>query len=127
MSLKNGCNNLYLHNKLFKITLKPNSCLTFFCRDLANPSTLLTFPNINLKKTVGNLHVVSNITEKSCNNLYFHLKVFHRSSKSNSHVMSVSRRAPKTLSSGCFSNNGAYIQLVNLPFIYFEECSSSLG
>ena len=50
MSLKNGCNNLYLRNKLFKITLKPNSYLTsIFCHGLVNPSTL-TFPKINLKK-----------------------------------------------------------------------------
>ena len=66
MSLKNGCNNLYLYNKLFKITLKPNSYLTsIFCHGLVNPSTL-TVPNINIKKTVGNLYVVSNVTEKSC-------------------------------------------------------------
>ena len=70
ISLKNGCNNFYLRNRLFKITLKPNSYLTsFFCHGLVNPSTL-TFPNINLRKTVENLYVVSNVTEKSCINLY---------------------------------------------------------
>ena len=97
MSLKNGCNDLYLHNKLFKITLKANSHLTsIFCHDLINPSTLI-FPNINLKKTVGNLSVVLNVTEKRCNNLYLLVKFFHRSSKSNSHLMSISCRAPVNL------------------------------
>ena len=89
MSLKNGCNSLYLHNKLFEITLKPNSYITsIFCHGLVYPSTL-TFPNINLKKTVENIYVVSNVTEKSCNNLYLLVKVFHRSSKSNSYLMPV--------------------------------------
>ena len=64
MSLKNGFNNLYLHNKLFKITLKPSSYLTsIFCRGLVNPSTL-AFPNTSLKKTIGNLYVASNATDK---------------------------------------------------------------
>ena len=97
MSRINGYNNLYLYNKLFKITLKPNSYpASIFCGGLVNSSTL-TFPNINFKKTVGNLYVVSNVTEKSCNNLYLLLKVFHRSSKSNSYLMSISRRAPVNL------------------------------
>ena len=97
MSRINGYNNLYLYNKLFKITLKPNSYLaSIFCPDLVNSSTL-TFPNINFKKTFGNLYVVSNVTEKSCNNLYLLLKVFHKSSKSNSYLMSISRRAPANL------------------------------
>ena len=50
MSLKHGYNNLYLYNKLFKTTMKPNSHLTSIsCRGLVNPSTL-TFSNVNLKK-----------------------------------------------------------------------------
>ena len=97
MSRINGYNNLYLYNKLFKITLKPNSYLaSIFCQGLVNSSTL-TFPNIHFKKTVGNLYVVSNATEKSCNNLCLLLKVFHRISKLNSYLMSISRRAPVNL------------------------------
>ena len=93
MPLINGVNDLYLQNKLFKIILKPNSYLTsIFCHDQVNLSTL-TFPNTSLKKAVENLYVVSNVTEKSCNNFYLLLKVFHRSSKSNSHLMSISSRA----------------------------------
>ena len=97
MSLKNGCNNLYLPNKHFEITVKLNSYLTqTFYHGLVNPSTL-TFPNINLKKTVENLYVVSNVTEKICNNIYLLVKVFHRSPKSNSYLMSISCRAPVSL------------------------------
>ena len=97
MSRKNDYNNLCLYSKLFKITLKPNSYLaSIFCRGLVNPSTL-TFPNINFKKTVGKLYVVSNVTEESCNNLYLLLKVFYRSSKSNSCLMSIFHRTPVNL------------------------------
>ena len=93
-SIRNGCNNLYLNKKLFKSTLKPNSYLTsILCQGLVNPS-ILTFSNINLKKIVRNLCVVSNVTEKSCNSLYLLLNVFHKSSKSNSYLMSTSRCGP---------------------------------
>ena len=93
-SIRNGCNNLYLNKNLFKSTLKPNSYLTsILCQGLVNPS-ILTFSNINLKKIVRNLCVVSNVTEKSCNSLYLLLKVLHKSSKSNSYLMSTSRCGP---------------------------------
>ena len=57
-SIRNDYNNLYLHNKPFKITMKPNWYLTSIFRlGLVNLSTL-TYPNISLTKAVWNLYVV---------------------------------------------------------------------
>ena len=62
-SVKNGCKNFYLHDKPFKFTLQANSYLPpIFRRGPVNLSTL-TFLNINLTKTIGNL-LVSKVTEK---------------------------------------------------------------
>ena len=63
-SLKNDCNNLYLHFKSFKITLKLNSYLMSISRcNPVNWSTP-TFPNTNLTKTIRNLLVISKFTKK---------------------------------------------------------------
>ena len=63
-SFKNDCNNLYLHFKIFKITLKLNSYLMSI--SLCNPvnSSTPTFPNTNLTKTIRNLLVISKFTKK---------------------------------------------------------------
>ena len=63
MSPKYGWNNLYYHSfnlpkrwKLFSYQTSPSR------RGPINTSSP-TFPNINLKKTITNLPVVSNVTE----------------------------------------------------------------
>ena len=51
-SIKNGCKNLYLHSKSFKITFKSNSYQrSISCRGLVTLSTTF-FPNINLTKKI---------------------------------------------------------------------------
>ena len=62
------------------------------CGPVTPPTS--TFCNISFTETIRNSHVVSKITEKGCKNLYLLSKVFHRSSKSNSYLMSISRRGP---------------------------------
>ena len=88
--IKNGCRNLCMHLKPFKIIFKPNSYLmSIFRRSPVNPSTR-TFPNINLTKTIKNLLGVSKIIENSCNNFYFHLYTIDMSYKSFSYLTSSS-------------------------------------
>ena len=59
-----GHHNLCLHPKFLKIIFEPNPYLkSISCRSPVNPSTH-TFPNNNLTRTIKNLLVVSNITEK---------------------------------------------------------------
>ena len=102
--IKNNCNNLCFHNKSFKITLKPNSYLTsIFHRSPVNQSTP-TFSNISLTKTMTNLFLVLNITEKNCNILYLLLKVFHRSSEPNSYLISIFYCGPVILWAPTFSD-----------------------
>ena len=63
--MKNNCNDLYLHSKSFKTTLKPNSYLMSLSRrSPVNPSTA-TFLNINLTQAIANLVVASKINQKS--------------------------------------------------------------
>ena len=96
--IKNDFNNLYLLPKYFKIILIQNSYLTStFCRNPASSSNQ-NFSNINLTKTMAK------ITERGCNNLYLIHKVFHRSSKWNSYLMSVSRRRQVNLPTPIFDN-----------------------
>ena len=73
--IKSDCNNLYLHNKSFKTTLKSNSHLTSIFRCGPVNSSSPTFPNINLIKTTTNLLAVWKITEKGCNVLHVLPKV----------------------------------------------------
>ena len=63
-SVKNSCKNLYLHPRSFKIIIKSDSYLTSVSRRGSVTPSTPAFPNINLKKTIGNLLVVSKITEK---------------------------------------------------------------
>ena len=52
-SIKNGCKNLYIHPKSFKITFKPNSYLMSICgRCPINPSTH-TFCIIHVTQTMA--------------------------------------------------------------------------
>ena len=52
-SIKNGCKNLYIHSKSFKITFKPNSYLMSICgRCPINPSTH-TFCIIHVTQTMA--------------------------------------------------------------------------
>ena len=58
-SIRNDCSDLYLHNKAFKITMKPNWYLTsIFRRGLVNLSTLI-YPNINLTKAIRKAAIIS--------------------------------------------------------------------
>ena len=116
--IKNDCNNLYLHPKLLKITLKLNSYLaSIFRRGPVNPSTP-SFPNINLTKTMTNLLIVWKMTEKGYNNLYLLTKVFHKSSKSNSYLMPISRRGPVNLSTPTFDNISLTEAMTNLLVVW---------
>ena len=72
-------------------------------RGPVTPSTPI-FPNISLTKAIRNSLVFSKITKKGCINLYLLPKVFHGSSKSNSYLMSISRRGPVNLSTSTFGN-----------------------
>ena len=113
-SIKNDSNSLYLYNKLFKIALKPNLYITsIFCRGLVYPS-ILTFPIVNLSKTVRNLYVFWKVTEKSCSNLYLLLKISYRSSKSNSYRMLIPRRGPVNLSTPIFGKINLKDTVTNL-------------
>ena len=63
MSRKNGCNNLYFHTHNLDARQKSFFHLTSVSRrGPVNTSTPI-FPNINLKKTITNLSVVSNVAE----------------------------------------------------------------
>ena len=64
MSLKNGCNNLYYHPLSLSKGQKLFSYLTSFSRRGAVNLSTSNFPNINLKRTITNLPVVSNVTKK---------------------------------------------------------------
>ena len=69
-SIRYDCNNLYLHNKPFKITMKPNWYLTsVFPCGLVKLWTL-TFTNINLTKAVRNLYVVCHCKEAAIISIY---------------------------------------------------------
>ena len=78
-----------------------------------NPSTP-TFLNINLTKTRKNLLIVWKITEKVCNILHALRKFFLRNSKSNSYLMSISRRGPVNLSFPTFGNINLTKTITNL-------------
>ena len=61
--IRNNCENLYLHPKPFKITVKPNSYLpSIFCRGPVKPSNS-NFLNTNLTNTITNLLVISKFNQ----------------------------------------------------------------
>ena len=63
-SIKSDCNNLYLKNRSFKITLKTNSDLaSFFCSDSVNPSISL-FPISVLQKQLDIYKFSENLSQK---------------------------------------------------------------
>ena len=98
--------------KPFKIILKPSSYPTpFFRRGPINLSTP-TFPNISLTKTMTNLFIVSIITGKRWNNLYFLPEAFQRSWKSN--LMAISRRSLLNLSTANLGSINLTETMVNL-------------
>ena len=86
-----------------------------FRSSTVNTSTTV-FPYINLAKTMTNLLAVWKITEKGWNNLCLLPKVFHRSSKSNSYLMSISRRGPVNLPIPIFGNISFTEAMKNLLF-----------
>ena len=61
---QNGCKNLYLHPNPFKSSSKSSSYRTSISRCCPVAASSHTFPNINLRKTMGNLPIVWKITEK---------------------------------------------------------------
>ena len=52
-SIKNGCKNLYLHPKSFKLTLKPNSCLMSTWRPGQVNASTHTFCNIDVAQAMA--------------------------------------------------------------------------
>ena len=58
------------------------------------------------------------MTEKGYNNLYLLTKVFHKSSKSNSYLMPISRRGPVNLSTPTFDNISLTEAMTNLLAVW---------
>ena len=63
-----------------------------------------TFPYVNLTKKMTNLLIVWKITEKDCNDLYFHSCTFNMSYKSFSFLMTLSPRGHVNSSTTTFGN-----------------------
>ena len=111
-SIKNDCNNFCLYNIPLKFFLKRNWYLaSIFCHGPIN-SSILTFPNINLKKTEFYMFFWK-ISEKG-NNLYLLLMIFHRSSKSNSYLMLNFRGDAVNLPTSIFENINMTETVTNL-------------
>ena len=71
-SIKNYCNNFYLHNKPFKITLKTNSYLLWIFR--RGPINRLTpfFSQYQVHKNNSKIFLLFQKSQTNgCNNLYF--------------------------------------------------------
>ena len=64
ISMKNGCNNFFFHLYTFDERYKSVSYLTSLSRRGPVTATTHTFPNINVTKTIANLPIVWQITEK---------------------------------------------------------------
>ena len=103
-SLRSGCNNLYLHSKIFDMSKKSNLYLTPFnsCSPV-NPSTP-TFTNINLTKPIKSFLDARKITQKWLNIICFHPETFIISSKSNLYMTSISSCGPVISSTSILPN-----------------------
>ena len=106
--IKNGCKNLYLFPKPYRITFILKSyVMSSSCCGPVNPSTP-TFPNINFTKATRNLLFISKITKKWLQEslfpllfLWYDLEIIF---KSFSYLTSLYCRDPVNPSTPAFGN-----------------------
>ena len=102
-SIKNDCNNLYLHKNPFKITVKLNSYMApIFCHGPINPSTLNS-RKMNLKQWQIFL-LLKKPLKNGCNHLYLPPNTFNMSLRSFSYLVSISWGGPVNPSTSTFPN-----------------------
>ena len=93
-SLKNSCNNLYLHCKVFQMNWKSNSYMSQFLviAQWIHQSSL--FPLSIWHKQSKIYLFLGKSLKNCCNNFYLHRNVFKVNKKPNSYLTSISRRGP---------------------------------
>ena len=85
---------------------------------LINPSTL-TFENVNLMEAMDViLLLLWNTTKNGCKNPYLQCKSFKSTFKPISHLTSISRRCPVTLSIHIFANTKLTKTMTNLLIVW---------